>query len=74
MCTQWIYPLSERAGVDGWLLRENELVAMLVANRKTSASLYTILATFLGGEFNEYSILVELHRVVEFGGIYKSPW
>ncbi|ALY76675.1 hypothetical protein HW03_07965 [Pseudomonas aeruginosa] len=55
-------------------LRENELVAMLVANRKTSASLYTILATFLGGEFNEYSILVELHRVVEFGGIYKSPW
>lgn len=54
-------------------LRENELVAMLVANRKISASLYTILATLLGGEFSEFSTLVELHHLVEFGGIYKTP-
>ncbi|BCT50845.1 hypothetical protein RVB2_16680 [Pseudomonas aeruginosa] len=55
-------------------LRENELVAMLVANRKISASLYTIFATFLGSEFSEYSILVELHHFVEFGGVAKLSW
>ncbi|RIZ51959.1 hypothetical protein AXX04_15320 [Pseudomonas aeruginosa] len=55
-------------------LRENEFVSMLVANRNISASLYTILATLLGGEFREYSILVELHHFVEFGGVAKISW
>ncbi|HHK3896414.1 hypothetical protein, partial [Pseudomonas aeruginosa] len=53
-------------------LRENELVAMLVANRKTSASLYTILSTLLGREPGEFSIRVKLYNFVELRGIEKS--
>ncbi|MDG3625814.1 hypothetical protein L5B80_33455, partial [Pseudomonas aeruginosa] len=53
-------------------LRENEFVAMLVANRKISASLYTILSTLLGLEPGEFSIRVKLYSFVELRGIEKS--